>query len=55
MSFVKETQFNGFCFDTDGHRRVSVAWLVMHIHEFVSLHRDLDTPLEIEIFPFKLK
>ena len=38
-----------------GHRRVSDAWSVMHIHELISLHCDLGTPLEIEIFPFKLK
>ena len=41
--------------DIVGHRRVSGAWSVIHIYELVSLHRDLDTPLEIEIFPFKLK
>ena len=43
------------CFDMVGHRRLSDAWSVMHTHELVSLHRALDTPLEIEIFPFKLK
>ena len=43
------------CFDIVGHRRVSDVWSVMHIHELVSLLRDLDAPLEIEIFPFKLK
>ena len=27
----------------------------MHIHELVRLHPDLDTPLEIKIFPLTFK
>ena len=39
------------CFDMVGHRKVSNTWSVMHIHELVRLHCDL----EIEIFAFELK
>ena len=36
------------CFDMVGIK-VTDIWSVMHIHELI-IHRDLDTPLEIEIF-----
>ena len=52
MALVKETHCK-----VVSHRRVSDICSVMHIHELVRLHRDLDksTPLEIEIFAFELK
>ena len=40
------------CFDMVGHRRVikvTDIWSVMHIHELI-IHRDLNPPVEIEIF-----